>query len=533
MRTPFWRRAAVLLTVFALLMIPVSAAAAPEDNLPAEELQETDPGSAVPEETPETAQPEEGPDAEEPEETPAPETPGDEVPAPGGGTESEVPGTDSPEEQPPAEQPGTDEEAEPPAVPEIPAGWTSPFPDVTESDWFLPYVAAVSTQGIMMGSTDGTFMPLKNISFGEAVLMMVRAVDGVEPEAPQDAHYATGAVRHAVSRGWLEEDEVPEDLNSEVSRLFIARLTVTALDMQRTSDSSPYADTADPAALALYDAGIMVGTVTDSGRLFNPDSMITRSEIAAAVWRITNWLESTPKIQFGSETVRVLPGVPKNELEDRLFEKGKDGRLTYSGKDFEVQTGVSVSQEQGKITWSRVKSGNADFAMIRCGVRESAGEEGIKEDERFVDNLTGASEAGMPMGITFLSRAVSVEEAEQEADFVLQYLTDFPLEMPVAFEWDASASRTKNVDSGTLTEIAGAFCGAIETAGFDSMVCLDPATAYTGCRLNALVDYPLWLSRTGDRPDFYYAFDMWKYTDKGKVNGISGSVDLSIRVTKK
>ena len=45
-------------------------------------------------------------------------------------------------------------------------------------------------------------------------------------------------------------------------------------------------------------------------------------------------------------------------------------------------------------------------------------------------------------------------------------------------------------------------------------------------------DYEVWLSddyQPEDGTDYPYALSMWQYSQKGKVDGISGDVDLNLR----
>ncbi len=47
--------------------------------------------------------------------------------------------------------------------------------------------------------------------------------------------------------------------------------------------------------------------------------------------------------------------------------------------------------------------------------------------------------------------------------------------------------------------------------------------------LPRLQDYDFWLAEYNDEgPSYYYDIDMWQYSCKGTVPGISGEVDLNI-----
>ena len=46
--------------------------------------------------------------------------------------------------------------------------------------------------------------------------------------------------------------------------------------------------------------------------------------------------------------------------------------------------------------------------------------------------------------------------------------------------------------------------------------------------LSELEDYPFWLALYQDRMTYPWKVELWQYTDKGRVPGISGNVDLNV-----
>ncbi len=68
--------------------------------------------------------------------------------------------------------------------------------------------------------------------------------------------------------------------------------------------------------------------------------------------------------------------------------------------------GIDVSKYQGKIDWNAVKNSGVGYAMIRIGARaEDTGE--IVEDAYAAYNMQQATGAGIPVGVYFVSAAVS------------------------------------------------------------------------------------------------------------------------------
>ena len=415
--------------------------------------------------------------------------------------------------------------------PTVPQGWTSPFSDVTQGAWYYPFVAVLNSQGVIAGYPDGRFGPKDPISAGAALVMVLKATGCGDLEPLQDAHYAASYANYAVSRGWLTWDEIPDDLNGAVSRLFVAQLAAKALGLEPAEGgSSPFADVDDGYVTALQQGGIVNGSIQDGVRVFCPESSITRAEVSAIVWQVQ---EYASHIRFGSHTLDILPGVPASVWDKGAF-LNTGGRMTYTGQGAEPALGVDVSSHQGDIDWEAVAGDGIDFAMIRAGGRYYGKDSGtIFEDTRFRDNIRGASDAGLEAGVYFFSQAVSVEEAEEEARFVLDLLKDCDITGPVVFDWENisnAPARTDGVDSATLTAAANAFCTLVEEAGYQPMIYFNQYIAYLLYDLEGVAQYPFWLAQYSDTPDFHYNFQMWQYTDAGQVAGIQGKADLNLRL---
>ena len=191
--------------------------------------------------------------------------------------------------------------------------------------------------------------------------------------------------------------------------------------------------------------------------------------------------------------------------------------------------GVDVSAYQGKIDWKKVKASGIDFAIIRLGYR---GYESGKlvEDDYAKANLKGAMEAGLKVGAYFFSQALSIKETDEEIKFILKILGDTKLEMPLVLDWEipANTARTRNMDATTLTDIQRHFCGQVRDKGYQPMIYFNWHQSEKLYYLSELEEYPFWLALYQDRMTYPWKIEMWQYTDKGKVPGIQGNVDLNV-----
>lgn len=195
----------------------------------------------------------------------------------------------------------------------------------------------------------------------------------------------------------------------------------------------------------------------------------------------------------------------------------------------ESTLGVDVSSHQGKIDWQRVKAAGISFAMIRVGYRGY--ESGlITADELAQENYQGAKAAGLKVGAYFFSQAVSEEEALEEAEFVLDQVATWDVQLPLVFDWEyvSDTARTAAVDGALLTRCTHAFAERIRQAGYRPMLYFNPHLAQDYLDLEQLAEYPFWLALYSDRMTFPYRIQMWQYTQEGTVPGIKGKVDVNL-----
>lgn len=191
--------------------------------------------------------------------------------------------------------------------------------------------------------------------------------------------------------------------------------------------------------------------------------------------------------------------------------------------------GVDVSTFQKEIDWHQVREAGVQFVMIRLGFR-GFGQGDMEEDEWAQRNYLGAREAGLKVGGYFFSQAITVKEAVEEAEFALQIVKDWEMEMPLVFDWEnfAPEHRTGNMDPRLLTECAKAFCDTVEEAGYRAMIYFNPRQSENLLYLEELTDYGFWLAMYSDEMDYPHKVDMWQYTCTGSVPGINGDVDINL-----
>ena len=213
-----------------------------------------------------------------------------------------------------------------------------------------------------------------------------------------------------------------------------------------------------------------------------------------------------------------------------------DGKLHYFNQ-YGVkasQLGIDVSFYNEDINWQAVKASGVDFAIIRVAGR--TWEQGkLYYDSRAEEYLTKAKAAGMKVGVYFYSTAINELEAVQEASLALEIVNGRSLDFPIFIDMEHSGmypnARSDKLDIATRSEILTAFCETIQNSGYKAGVYSGEYFYRDNIDFNAIRQYTVWLANyTNDNklPTYANRYDMWQFTDSGKVNGINAGVDMNV-----
>lgn len=208
-----------------------------------------------------------------------------------------------------------------------------------------------------------------------------------------------------------------------------------------------------------------------------------------------------------------------------------DGSLEYI-RDGQVISykGIDVSKHQGEIDWAKVAADGIEFAFIRVGNR-GYGTGAIVEDAQFEANIKGAISNGIQVGVYFFSQAINEEEAREEAAFVLEKIAPYKVQCPVVIDVEKvsdSEARMNQISLEQRTANTLVFLETVEAAGYEVMLYHNMEMGTLMLDMEKFEDYSKWLAYYNKEIYYPYAFDVWQYSDKGKVDGIAGDVDLNI-----
>lgn len=212
-----------------------------------------------------------------------------------------------------------------------------------------------------------------------------------------------------------------------------------------------------------------------------------------------------------------------NILENGEYQYLTDGVVTS-------HKGIDVSSHQGDIDWTQVAQDGVEFAIIRVGYRGYGSEGKLMEDQKFDDNIRGASAAGIRVGVYFFSQAVTQEELLEEAELVLNKIAPYKIDCPVVYDVEKTSKngRMNAISVEERTQFAALFCRTVAEAGYTPMIYHNTEMGALLIDVAQLEEYDKWYAGYSDQMFYPYEYKVWQYSDTGSVAGISTAVDMNI-----
>ena len=255
--------------------------------------------------------------------------------------------------------------------------------------------------------------------------------------------------------------------------------------------------------------------------------------------------ESLTEIEVGvpKEQEEMEEDDPQNAIvEDQKEADGADVNIkdVLEGYTDEITNGIDVSIWQGVIDWEKVAKSGVDFAMVRVGFRSL--DKGImKADENAKYNMQQAAKYGIKVGVYFFSTAISEAEALEEANWVADYISQYQITYPVAYDcegYNTPENRQYGMTIAKRTDIALTFMNRIKERGYSAMFYasksdMEDEPTWDVNRISSL--YSIWIAQYPTSPypqtpmsEYSGSHVMWQYTNKGTVPGIKGYVDMNV-----
>ena len=186
--------------------------------------------------------------------------------------------------------------------------------------------------------------------------------------------------------------------------------------------------------------------------------------------------------------------------------------------------GIDISHWNGDIDFNKVKASGIDFVIIKAG----GSDYGFYTDKMFKTNYEKAKAAGLFVGAYYFvgKKFYGLESGVADAKRFIKILEGMQFEYPVFVDIETTDSRYKEL----ATDAAVAFCKEMEKAGyFVGIYASDISGFKEKLNKDELMEFAYWVARYSDKePEYAKEWQMWQYSSKGKVSGISGSVDMDL-----
>lgn len=387
------------------------------------------------------------------------------------------------------------------------------------SGYALPYLAEMSARGYITDSSDGYFRPTDAITRAEIVTILDNMIEALVQTNVTYSRDVEGTVMVNSAEGAALRDM------TIAGDLIVAPGVSGPVTLENVTVQGAVRNFSGAEILDLTNRPQKPETI-------QPSDVYTPSETTGEY------------LTYSNQQIPVYAGVERNRFAQGDFEWDPDhpGRLIYTGRDYRTRFGIDVSAYQNRasanntIDWEAAKADGVEFAMVRIGLR-GYGSGSIMEDAFYAQNIDGAMAAGIETGVYFFAQAITVEEAIEEADFVINLLKNHEIDGPVAYDWEMhdSSYRVYGTSPEMATACAIAFCQRIEEAGYDAMVYAGQYVSYIKYDQGALEPYLSWYPEYKSAssellyPTLYYQMDYWQYSSSCTVAGIGGNVDVNLQ----
>lgn len=246
------------------------------------------------------------------------------------------------------------------------------------------------------------------------------------------------------------------------------------------------------------------------------DGYVTPAPVECTVTSLTHEAESLDAL---------VPGL--NSVGGKLYYQDIKGRRAAA-------IGVDLSCFNRSVDWDALREQGVDFVILRVGGR-GWGSGHIYIDQLFREYFDAARRAGLSVGVYFYSTAINTREAAEEAEFVISTLRGAPLDMPVYLDTEYSGSyprgRADRLSAAERMDILTVFSSKLRQHGYKSGIYSGVYYIEHELDVSLLGGQSVWIAnytRNNALPSASYDYDIWQYTESGRIRGIYGTVDINV-----
>lgn len=358
----------------------------------------------------------------------------------------------------------------------------------------------------------------RTVSSGKLIAHTTDGYVAVRTTSKASAYARFDGTEFVVNEKWKTSVELNVRASASTSGTWVASYqsgTIITITAYAETDKYLWGKT-DKGWVALYN-------YSDNGY-----NAIQQTEGAVTVYRYSELAGKTTYVYFNQTGVSNWQIAPLTATGSTTVEKKTlyYGATTASAKyeNGVWANGVDISRWNGKVDYAKMKADGVDFVILRIGY-------GAEMDVNFEANYAAAKAAGMDVGVYLYTIATTTDEAVAEANALIEWSKGKKYEYPVFYDIENKTLHA-GMTNRQRTDLCLAFTETIYKAGLypgiyssyywllDS-INMDEINQQFGTWVAA------WTSSGSPNKD-YSEYNMWQYTDSGKVNGVSGYVDKNV-----
>ena len=183
--------------------------------------------------------------------------------------------------------------------------------------------------------------------------------------------------------------------------------------------------------------------------------------------------------------------------------------------------------------WAKMKAAGVKGVIIRIGGRGYAGARTIYSDDTFYQHYKNAKAAGLHVGAYFYSYALNEKEAKEEAQYTVNLLKKTykcELDMPVYIDMEDYTGDWKHHNAGkaVCSKVLDAFCNVIAQEGYYPGIYTNLDFTKNLIEPSVLNGRTVWIAHYSNTCGYNGRYEMWQYSQYGKINGYTGTyIDLN------
>ena len=249
--------------------------------------------------------------------------------------------------------------------------------------------------------------------------------------------------------------------------------------------------------------------------------------------------------------IDVSGGNTANGTKIQLYESNNNDsqlfKITKNDSE-KVYTGIDVSHHQNLIDWATVGNSDVGFVIIRAGY---GGNWTSQDDRQFLNNVAACEKYNIPYGLYLYSYASEIDNSETsaqaEAKHMLRLINEieqnnYSPNLGTKVFIDMEDKSVVDAGKDKLTAVSDTFCSTIEANGYSCGIYANRTWFTQHLNTPELAKkYEIWLAEYLPvvSPSYSYAktqkpiynltpIKYWQFASDGKMNGISGNVDLDL-----